>query len=371
MKIGIITEYYYPSLGGITEHVHHFCLEAGKLGHRPVIITGDAGVDPYINGGDIEIIRIGKSVPIYSNGSIARVTVGTNVGRRIKNIFRSEKFDIIHVHSPFVPTLPMLAQRYANTTTFATFHTQFDSNIFLKIFGNVAQLGFDNLHGRIAVSQLCVESMHRYVKGDFRIIPNGVDTEKFNGESEKIPRFADGKLNLFSLSRLEPRNGLEYLIKSFAKIRKKRDDCRLIIGGDGPLKTHFKSMVPSFARPDIHFIGRINGVRPNYYATADIFCFPTTRASFGITILEAMASGKPVVAFSMPAYGNIMKSGEEGILCGQPSVDNLAAALNQMLDSPDTRKRLGTKARAKAEEFSWKNITKQITDYYEEIKKVS
>lgn len=369
MKIGIVTEYYYPSLGGITEHVHHFAMEARALGLRPVIITGNAGLDPNVDPTDIEIIRLGKSLPIFSNGSIARVTCGFNLGRRVKEIFDSEKFDVIHIHSPFAPNLPILAQRYTNTVTFATFHTQFDNSNFLRLLRGKAQEAFNYLHGRIAVSRLCIESMDRYVRGSYRIIPNGVDTEKFNGRSEKISKFDDGKLNIFFLSRLEPRNGLGYLIDAFSKIRKERDDARLIIGGDGPLKKRFESLVPAHAKDDIHFVGRINGVRPNYYATADIFCFPTTRASFGITILEAMASARPVVAFSLPAYEGIIQQGEEGVLCGPPNADGLAAAINDLLDSPSKRKKIGMNARLRSEEFSWKKITRQVIDYYEDVRK--
>jgi phosphatidylinositol alpha-mannosyltransferase len=368
MKIAIVTEYYYPSLGGITEHVHHFCNEVRKRGHHPVIITGDAGVDPNIDMQDIEIIRIGKSVPIYSNGSIARVSVSFDMGRRIKEIIKSEQFDIIHIHSPLTPNLPVLVQRYSDALTIGTFHTHFDSCFFLRAFSGVMKKYFDALAGRIAVSKLCIESMSRYFEGDFRIIPNGVDVSKFRGGHEKIKQFADGKLNIFFLGRLEPRNGLEYLIKAFVGIRTKRDDCRLIIGGDGPLKKYFESLVPSSLKDDTHFVGRLNGLRPNYYSTSDIFCFPTTKASFGITLLEAMASEKPVVAFSLPAYNGFVQSGKNGILCGEASVKNLAGSINELLDSPEKRKMLGANARITAEKFSWVSIATQVLNYYEEIK---
>jgi len=368
MKIGIVTEYYYSSLGGITEHVHHFALEAKKMGHEPVIITGNAGEDPFIKSGDIRIVRFGMSLPIYSNGSIARVTVGFHLGKKLREFYEKEKFDILHIHSPFVPTLPALTHRYSNTTTFVTCHTQFDSNIFLKLVKDRAQHAFDLVHGKIAVSELCIESMSKYVQGDYRIIPNGVDINKFNDQHEKVAIFDDEKTNIFFLSRLEPRNGLEYLIKAFRTIREKRDDCRLIIGGSGPLLTYYKSLVGTKIKDDVHFIGKVNGVRPNYYSTADIFCFPTTRASFGITILEAMAASKPVVAFSMPAFKTMIESGKNGLLCGEPSESNLIPALETLLDSPEIRRQYGVAARRRAEDFSWEKITKRIVDYYHEVK---
>lgn len=367
MKIGIVTEYYYPLLGGITEHVHHFYLEAKKLGHDPVILTSDAGKDKNVDMSKINIIHIGKSLPIYSNGSIARVTVGFNLGKKVKEVLVSEKFDILHIHSPFIPMLPMLFQRYSDVPTVGTFHTHFNSSGFLRLLKPGAKKYFEGLDGRIAVSHLCVESMNRYFKGDYRIIPNGVDTAKFSPSVEKIPEFSDGKMNIFFLSRLEPRNGLEFLINAFSKIRRQRNDCRLIIGGDGPLKQYFKYLVPSDVKDDVHFLGRINGVRPNYYSTADIFCFPTTKASFGITILEAMSAAKPVVAFTMPAYEAIMRSGEDGILCGEPDSTNLAIALMKLLDSKDERIRIGANARAKAEEYAWPKVAKEVIGYYEEI----
>lgn len=367
MKIGIVTEYYYPSLGGITEHVHHFALEAHRLGHEPVIITSNAGKDMTMADHPVEVIKLGRSLPIYSNGSIARVTVGFGLAKKIKNLLSTEKFDVIHIHSPLVPTLPLAFQRHSNTVTVGTFHTQFDVSGDLSVFRRFVKVYFDGLDGRIAVSDLCIESMDRYFHGDYRIIPNGVDVEKFHPACEKVHKFNDGKLNIFFLSRLEPRNGLGYLIGAFSKIRTKRNDCRLIIGGGGPLMGHYKSLVPREIRTDVHFVGEILGSRPNFYATSDIFCFPTTRASFGITVLEAMASGKPVVAFTLPAYRQIIKAADDGVLCGAPDANNLADALMGLLDSKNTREQMGIKARSRAEEFSWNNVTKQVLGYYEEL----
>jgi phosphatidylinositol alpha-mannosyltransferase len=358
-------------LGGITEHVHHFCVEAKKLGIRPVIITSHAGKDDTAERHGIDIIRIGRSLPIYSNGSIARVTFCPTIHAKLKEIFKSEKFDIVHIHSPIVPVLPLMAQRHSTSINIGTFHTQFKSSGTLRFLAKRAKVYFDALHGRIAVSDLCIDSMDRYFKGDYKVIPNGVDINKFRPGLEKVPEFNDGVKNIFFLSRLEPRNGLDYLIAAFNKIAQDRDDCRLIVGGDGPLKFYYKSLVAKHASKRVHFLGRVNSSRPNYYSTADIFCFPTTRASFGITILEAMATGLPVVAFSMPAYEGILKNGEEGVLCGEPGVDNFADAINQLLDSPQLRSRIGARAMARAADFSWDKVTRQIVCYYEEVKRNS
>lgn len=374
MKIGIVTEYYYPLIGGITEHVHHFAIEAKKMGHEPVIVTSLSGDRSTRTAEGIRIVRIGRSLPLFSNGSIARVTVGFGMGRRLRKVFLKEKFDIIHIHSPFVPSLPLFAQRYANAPVVGTFHTQFDSSLFLEVCHRAMRKYYDHLSGKIAVSHLCVDSMRPFFEkfsndfdADFDVIPNGVDIDKFDPSNKKIEKFMDGKKNIFFLSRIEPRNGLEYLIKAFQMIREKRDDCRLIIGGSGPLKKHCERMVPNALKNDIHFLGQINGSRPEYYSTADIFCFPTTKASFGITLLEAMASAKPVVAFSLEAFERIITNGKDGILCGEPSAENLAREINRLLDDQKLRENIGTNARVTSEKYSWKKIAEKVIDHYEEI----
>ncbi len=81
-----------------------------------------------------------------------------------------------------------------------------------------------------------------------------------------------------------------------------------------------------------------------------------------------MAAAKPVVAFTMPAYEAFINSKENGVLCGEASPHNLANAINELLDSPEMRMKMGEKARATAETYSWANITEQVLGYYKEIK---
>lgn len=367
MKIGIVTEYFYPSLGGITEHVYHYARELLRLGHQPVIITGDTGVNIDVVLGDMQVVYVGKSVLLPANGSMSRVTVGYNVGKRLREVLKSEQFDILHVHSPLFPVLPVLAQRYSSVPTFGTFHTDFKSSFWFNILKKISQKYMNHLAGRIAVSDLCIKSMSRYFdNNDFRIIPNGVDMDTFSPDGEKIAEFDDQKQNIFFLSRMEPRNGLKYLLDAFVQMRQKRSDCRLLIGGDGPLLRYYQSQVPSALKRDVHFLGRLNGSRAAYFKTADIFCFPTTRASFGITLLEGMAAGKPVVAFDLPAFQQIVHSGEDGLLCSQKVAD-LSQSLSALLDNEHCKIHMGKKARVTAAKYAWPAVTLRILGFYEEI----
>src|ERR1051325_7564659 len=105
LRIALVTEYYYPHLGGVCEHVHFFAREARRRGHHVDVITSHIpGAQPQPN-----VIRLGRSQPVYCNGSQARVTVGWNLRRDVRRALREGRYDVVHVHSPLTPILPILA----------------------------------------------------------------------------------------------------------------------------------------------------------------------------------------------------------------------------------------------------------------------
>jgi len=368
MKIGIVSEYYYPLLGGITEHVHFFSKECARLGHEVTIITSNRkGHLEYPENKDVEIIRLGRGIPYYSNGSFANITIGLGIKRKMKEILRSKKFDIVHVHSPSVPVLPIIAHVTSTGPTVGTFHTYFEWNPLYFIYRNVAQDAIENLDGRIAVSRLCVESLQKYFVADFNVIPNGVDIEYFSTPLRKLNKFNDGKINILFLARLDPRNGLECLIKAFRIVHRKYKDTRLIIVGDGPLKWYFKTLVDHAIENDVHFEGFANGVRPDYFALSVSFCFPVQKASFGITILEAMAAEKPIVCSDLPAFHDILGDGDACRYIDPYEEYDLAGKLMELVENEGLRTSLGLKGKARVERYSSKNVTKEVLDFYRGI----
>ena len=155
MRIGIVTEYYYPTLGGIQEHVHHFARQARRAGHDVRILTPEVrdrlasvadGVASAprrgVSTNDLDearqVIRIGVSVPVLSGGSIARVSIGADLSARMREIIRAERFDVVHVHSPLMPTLPLLALRSSDALNVGTFHSAFDRSFVLALLRRAA-----------------------------------------------------------------------------------------------------------------------------------------------------------------------------------------------------------------------------------------
>lgn len=373
LKIGIVTEYYYPTLGGIQEHVYHFSKEALRCGNTVHIITSnvigaDLGYDVYNAG--VKVIRIGYSLPIVSNNSIGRISLAPNIGKKLKDLLATENYDVLHIHSPLHPVLPILALSRSNTTTIGTFHTNFERSVFFTIFKPLLKMGINRLDGMIAVSETAITTLQNYLhpEKEFRIIPNGVDTEMFSPYAKKMSWLSDDRINLLFVGRMEPRNGLDRLLKAFIYVRDKGiSKVRIIAIGDGPLRKIYQDMIPEKYREDVIFTGALNGGRPEYFASSHILCFPATIASFGITLLEGCAAGLPFIATRRAGFPSIFADGENGFLIDTSDEREFGETLIRLIKDESLRRRLGENGRRLAEKYSWKNVTTEIINYYYEV----
>ena len=373
MKIALVTEYYYPLLGGITEHVHNLAGALSKKGHEVAVVTHNLKPRKHHHYPDeplnFTVQRFGKGIPIYANGSFARVTLGRNLGDNLQKYFEREQFDVIHAHSPLTPILPLVAVRRSNApVTVGTFHTYFDRSRSYGLMKKKVSEWMNLMDGRIVVSDACVEALSRYFDAEYKVIPNGVDTDYFRPDAPVNPEFDDGKVNILFVGRFDPRNGLKTMLKAFKLVKQQYDNCRLIVVGDGPLRPYYHSLVDRKLAADIHFAGLINGGRPNYYAAADIYCTPCTKASFGVVLLEAMASATPIVASDINGYRLVMEDNRQGILVPENTAAGFAEALLRLLKDPELRRRMGQEGRRTAvNTFSWDLVAGRVEQYYLEL----
>jgi phosphatidylinositol alpha-mannosyltransferase len=373
LKIAIVSEYYYPLLGGITENVHHTALALAARGHDITVVTSRVK-NGHVNGDDrcreaTRVVRIGRSFRIPSNGSVARGTIGLHLWRDVREFFSAERFDLVHVHSPLVFTLPPMAIMAARRRPLVgTFHTYFEGSRVYERFHAVLQREFlDRLHAVTAVSRSCVDSLARYFRlRDPRIIPNGINVDLFHPDTPRLEKFDPSKLTLLFLGRFEKRNEFPLMLDAFARVRRVRDDVRLVVVGDGGLRSQYERMVPDALRADVHFEGFVLSRRPAYYASCDIFCSPISKASFGITLLEAMASGKPIVATDNVGYRALLDH-QEAILTPSGDAAAFATALLDLLDDPARREAMGRAGRQKSLAFSWQRVADQTLDLYHEV----
>lgn len=381
MKIGIVTEYYYPTLGGIQEHVHHFARTARRLGHDVRILAptvedrlaslthgrarADGSADEQ-NG----VIRIGRSIPLLSGGSIARASVGRGLSHEVADVLRAERFDVLHAHSPLMPTLPLLALRASDCANVGTFHSDFQRNLLYFALGRFLQPYLDRLDAAIGVSETALRGLRRYFKAAWRVIPNGVDVSMFRG-GRRRPELDDGRLNVLHVGRFDPRNGVDRVIKAWVGVRRAGTDARLILVGDGPLRPTYQAMVPADLRADAHFVGFVDSEeRPSYYASGDVLLCPAVGGTFGIIVVEAMAAGCAVVAADTPGFRNVMKDGVQGFMVDvatDAANATLAERTRQLLEDEPLRRRCSAAGRASAQRFDWPVVARQVLRVYDEI----
>ncbi|HET6439922.1 MAG TPA: glycosyltransferase family 4 protein [Anaeromyxobacter sp.] len=365
MRIGVVTEYYYPSIGGIQEHVHHFARDARRLGHTVKIVTStmpDVEVPPEPSR---DVIRIGSSVPVYLNGGFGRVTIGAGLSRAMRQVLARERFDVVHVHAPLTPVLPLLAIHHATGPVVGTFHTHFRPNLLFRLMHTRLQRYLDRLDAAVAVSHACLTAFQGSLQARFRIIPNGVDAEWF-GQGRRLRRFDDGRFNLLYVGRVEPRNGLDRLIQAFIRVRREID-ARLLVLGDGPLLPRYQALVPRKLSRDVVFAGRVLEERPDWYASADVFCAPARIASFGVTLLEAMAAGRPVLAADIDGFREVLEHGREGERVPPDDPEAWARAIVRLAGDPERATRYGERGRVTAQRHAWPSITREILGLYRSL----
>ncbi len=362
MRIGIVTEYYYPSIGGIQEHVHNFALGARRLGHTVKIVTSampDVSREPESSH---DVIRLGASVPVYLNGGFGRVTCGPGISRAMRQVLARERFDVVHVHAPLTPVLPLLAIHHATGPVVGTFHTHFRSSLMFRLMRRGLQRYLDRLDAAVAVSRACLTGFQGRLRAHFRIIPNGVDTEFF-ASGKRIARYDDGRFNVLFVGRPEPRNGLDRLLEAFTLLRAEVD-ARLIVLGDGPLLPRYRAAIPRQLAGDVVFAGRVLQERPDWYATADVYCAPARIASFGVTLLEAMAAGKPVLASDIAGFREVLEPGREGELVSPDDPAAWARALARLAREPAQAELYGERGRSTAQRHAWPSITHEVLGLY-------
>ncbi len=358
LRIALVTEYYYPHLGGVSEHVHYFAQEARKFGHHVDIITSNIpGAEPAPH-----VIRLGYSQPIYSNGSQARITIGWGLRKEMRQTLARGNYDVVHIHSPLHPVLPVLAMQEAQCPVVGTFHTYFDSSLGYAVFRKQCQRRLDSMDAVIAVSHSTTIAMNRYFDVDWTIIPNGIDLDVFRPDVPRPPEIRGDMPSILFLGRFDPRNGLTTLIESFKKVRGKNREAQLVVVGDGPLRKHYHRVAGN--DPDITFVGAVLEERPSYYAHSAIYACPTTKASFGITLLESMACETPIVCSDILGFRDVVKNEREALMTHCGDTTELADALVRLLDDESLRIRLGKVGRERAQRYSWAAVTTAVLDVY-------
>ena len=371
MKIAMVSPYDFTWPGGVTIHVSQLARELGRSGHEVQVLAPHSPSRECLDR-DL-LVPLGRSVPLPSNGSIARVSLSLWLARRVRDLLQREQYDIIHLHEPMAPILPLTVLEYSNSVNVGTFHACRNGQHLYKMSRPVIKRWRSRLHGSIAVSPAAMRYVSKTFPGDYEIIPNGIDVDHFSQQAEPWPQYQDGMTNLIFVGRLEKRKGLRYLLEAYGRLKWDMPNLRLIVVGPGSPDKDSYHVLSSQNLRDVEFVGRVPYEDlPRYYASADIFCSPATGGeSFGIVLLEAMAAARPIVAADIEGYRGVMQHGKQGLLFQNKSVESLAAELQTLILDPDLRRKMGEQGRTTAEQYRWQVVAQQVEEYYESCLQVA
>jgi phosphatidylinositol alpha-mannosyltransferase len=307
------------------------------------------------------VIRIGRSVSIYANGSHARLTLGDGLRLAMRRALRAGAYDVVHVHAPFSPTLSLLAIDEADCAVVGTVHTNFGDSVIYRVFRKQLQRIADRFHALIAVSPTAAAAHARYIDADWIVLPNGIDLDVFHRDVRRPTALPDAPCILF-VGRFDPRNALGTLLDAFRVVRRARRDTHLVVVGDGPLASYYRRRARG--EPRVMFTGALREERAGYYAGATMYACPTTRASFGITLLESMACGTPIVCSDIDGFRDVVQDGREAMFTAVNEPAALAESLVRLIDDESLCHRLGSAGEKTAARYAWPSVAERVLGVY-------
>lgn len=365
MRIGIVCPYNVALGGGVQKLVLAYQAELRRRGHDAIVITPE----PRDMDGELEhdhVLFLGNgtevSNPFHTTG---QVSVGLN--DEIDRVLAEYKFDLLHFHEPGVPMLGRQMLARSNTVNVATFHAAFPETLVGRTFARVAvpyvKPLLKYIHEYVAVSEPAAEYIATITGKPVAIIPNPIDLTTF-----KPPKTRDeSKIykTILYVGRLENRKGVKYLLQAFAKLQEKRPDVSLLIAGDGTDREKLEALARELQLQNITFAGYVSdGQKLEYLQTADLFCAPSPYGeSFGIVLLEAMATGLVTVCGNNPGYRSVMAGLGSLSLIDPKETGEFAHRLDLLLHEKDLRKLWRSWAKDQVKQYD----VKVIIDQYEEL----
>lgn len=372
MKVALVSPYDWLTPGGVNSHIDSLADQLFERGHSVRILAPASGeVD------DPRVVSAGRAVPIPVSGTVARISLSPRLNRQVKQLLADEQFDVVHVHEPLMPSLPMLVLRHSRlvnpgVVNVGTFHATKDGGNRLYSYGRrLLKRWYREIDGKITVSPPAARYVSRYFPGYYNVIPNGVDIERFSDPAiEPLEQFQDGMVNILYVGRAEKRKGLSYLLRAFGMVNARNPETRLIVvGPDSRARRRYRSMVERSGLRNIVFTDNVSDAElPRYHRSADILCSPATgNESQGYVLLEAMAASLPVVASNIDGYASVITHRAEGLLTRPKDAMALADALTSLVRNADARAAMGAAGRRKVVEYSWPRVTQRLLSYYERL----
>jgi len=377
LRVALVCPYSLSRPGGVQGQVLGLARALDARGHQATVFA------PLDDPGDapsgINLVVTGHSVSLPANGSVAPVSVSPLAVRRALGALRTGHFDVVHVHEPFSPGLPYgLLVAKDMPPEVATFHRSGRSPFYTVLRPLTTSLARRRFAVRCAVSEAARETAHAAVGGDYVVLFNGVEVDRY---ADAVPWPTTGPTALF-LGRHEERKGLEVLLDAFTQLTASpmmgngagggtaAVSPTLWVAGDGPDTEWLRRRYPDSS--SIHWLGVLTEEEKlRRLAGADVLCAPSLAGeSFGMVLLEAMAAGTPVIASDIPGYRDAAGGRARLVPPGDASAlaDALRGALGPGDEAEARRRRQGrSDGAARAREWSMDRLAERYESLYRDV----
>jgi len=366
LRIALVSPYDHQVPGGVREHVVNLDQQLRELGHDTLILAPASTAT-----GLAENVRCvsDRIVSLKISGSVARITLSLGAFLRIRHLLAAQRFDVIHLHEPLIPTVSLFALLSARCATVGTIHGYRDTSPLYRFGRPVLDRLMRRLDRRTAVSSDALRWASQYFPGDYRIISDGVDVQRFSDRSlQPLDGLRDGTLNVLFVGRLEPRKGLGYLLEALKLVGARVRNVRLIVAGAYSPSDRGRWESAAQRSGNVVFLGPVSAeLLPRLYRSAHLFCAPSTGfEALGIVLLEAMASGLPIVTTDIEGYRTVVTHGAEGFLVPPRDPRALAEAIGSLLVDPARRRSMAVVGAATVQRYDWSLLARRYLDVYAE-----
>ncbi|MCU1497211.1 MAG: pimA [Acidimicrobiales bacterium] len=354
MRIGIVCPYSISVPGGVQEQVLGLARALRAKGHPTRVLAPSDGPPP-----DGWVTALGNSIPTAANGSVAPIAPDPSAQLRLIRAVRDEGFDVLHLHEPLCPGATMTACLLKPTPLVGTFHAAGTSASY-RYAAPILRWMASRLDVRVVVSAEAEALASSALGGHYEHLFNGIEIDRF-AKADPWPTEAR---TVFFLGRHEPRKGLDVLLAALPALPA---DIQVWIGSDGPDTERLK--LRHAGDPRLHWLGRLSDEeKRRRLRAADVFCAPSLRGeSFGVVLLEAMASGTAIVAADLSGYRLVARPDRDGLLVPPGDAGALADALNRVLADRALHERLVASGTERATEFSMDTLADRYLEIYEQV----
>ncbi len=376
MKIAIFSDTFPPQVNGVATHTDYLARILSEDNNEVWVVTASKNV-PADPARKYKIVLLPSIPALIYKGE--RFAIPTGKGYRL---LKKIKINLIHTHTPFSVGLEaMIAARMLKIPIVGTHHTFYDfylKHVWLnydwmkKLSWKIILFYYNRCDLVLAPSKI---SMNEFKKGGITkpsgVLPYAIDTDLFHPidpiQKEKLKaNFGLKSKSIVYMGRLSYEKSLDVLLKAFALVLKKNPETTLMIIGDGPEKNNLKKLIEKLGiGKNIFFAGFLFG-KDLVSATQanDIFVTASKTETFGISVMEGMAAGLPVVAANAKSFTEIISDKTDGLLANPDDPKDMAEKLLLLLDNNDLRKEYSAAARKKSLEYSRAEFLKKINSYY-------